>query len=145
MPMPLSQETRVKIIFHKKNGETNDDIAHWLRVNEKTVRRMWRLYKEQNSVEPKPHNKGRKPAFGQDVMEKIVKKIEEQPDVTLEELIDEFDLKISISALCRKLKKLNLNFKKRHYSPKNNNETMCKNFGLNVTHYYPQLQQTANG
>ena len=131
MPMPLSQETRNKIVFHKTNGETNVDIALWLMINEKSVRRIWRLYKKQNSVEPLPHNKGRKPAFGQDVMDKIIAKIEEQPDITLEELVEEFDLKISISALCRKLKKLDLNFKKRHYFQKNSNVKTFKNFVKN--------------
>jgi len=128
MPMPLSQEARNTIIFHKMNGETNTNIAHWLRINEKTVRRISKLYQEQNSVDPMPHNKGRKPAFGQDVMDKIIAKIKEQPDITLEELVEEFNLNISISALCRKLQKLNLNFKKRHYFRKNSNEKMCKNF-----------------
>jgi transposase len=131
MPMPLSQEIRSKIVFHKTNGNTNADIAHWLRINEKTVRRIWRLYKEQNSVDPKPHNKGRKPAFGQDVMDKIVARIKEQSDITLEELVEEFNLKISISALCRKLQKLNLNFKKRHYSQKSSNEKTFRNFAKN--------------
>ena len=131
MPMPLSEETRNKIVFHKTNGETNANIAHWLRINEKTVRRIWGLYKAQNSVEPKPHNKGRKPAFGQDVMDKIIARIKEQSDITLEELIAEFSLKISISALCRKLQKINLNFKKRHYSQKNKNGKTFKNFAKN--------------
>jgi len=94
------------------NGETNANIAHWLRINEKTVRRISKLHQEHNSVDPMPHNKGRKPAFGQDVMDKIIATIKEQPDITLEELVEEFNLNISISALCRKLQKLNLNFKK---------------------------------
>ena len=131
MPMPLSLEARNAIIFHKMNGETNAKIAHWLRINEKTVRRILKLYQEQNSVEPKPHNRGRKPVFGQAVMDKIIARIKEQPDVTLEELVEEFNLNISISALCRKLQKLDLNFKKRHYSRKNSNEKMCKYFDGN--------------
>ena len=128
MPMPLSQEARSAIIFHKMNGKTNADIAYWLRINEKTVRRILKLYQEQNSVEPKPHNKGRKPAFGKDIIDKIIARIRVQPDITLEELVEEFNLNISISALCRKLQKLDLNFKKRHYSQKNNNEKMCNYF-----------------
>ena len=131
MPMPLSQDLRNKIVFHKTNGETNADIAHWLRINEKTVRRIWGLYKEKKSVEPKPHNKGRKPAFGQVIMDKIIEKIKEQSDITLEELVEEFDLKISISALCRKLKKLNLNRKKRHFFLKNNSGKMFKSSAKN--------------
>jgi transposase len=100
-------------------------------INEKSVRRIWSLYQEQNTVAPKPHNKGRKPAFGQEVIDKIIAKIREQPDVTLAELVEEFELNISVSALCRKLKKLNLNFKKRPCSPKNNSGQMSSSFAKN--------------
>jgi transposase len=131
MPNPISQGMRNAIVEHKKNGATNANIAHWLMINERTVRRILNLQKNQGSVVPKPQNGGRKPAFGQDVMDKIIDKIKEQPDITLEELVEEFDLKISISALCRKLKKANLNFKKRRFSRKSNNEKMFKYFAKN--------------
>ena len=47
-------------------------------------------------------------------MEKVVLKIQEEPDITLQELIDDFDLGISQAALCERLIKLGLSFKKRH-------------------------------
>jgi len=120
MPMPLSQEIREKIIYHKKNGEKNAEIAKWLRVSIDSVKRIWRTYREKNTVKPKPHNKGRKPAFCSQKMEKITAKIKEQPDITLEELVEEFHLKISISALSRKLTKTDLTFKKRRCFVKSN-------------------------
>ena len=119
--MPLPMKTREAIIAHKLGGENESEIARWLCISKSSVTKTWALYREQNSVAPRPHNKGRKPAFGQEVTDKIIAKIKEQPDITLEELVEVFDLKISISALCRKLKKLNLNFKKRRFSQKNNN------------------------
>ena len=128
MAMPLPIKIREAIVLHKMNKEKETDIAKWLCISQSSVTKTWALFKQQNSVEPKPHNRGRKPAFGQDVMDKIIVRIKEQPDVTLEELVEEFNLNISISALCRKLKKLDLNFKKRHYSQKNSNEKMCKYF-----------------
>lgn len=124
MALPLVKEIREAIVFHKTNGEKETDIAKWLLISQSSVTKVWALYKKQKSVEPKPHNKGRKPAFGQETLDKIVAKIQEQPDMTLEELIEEFDLKISASALCRKLLKLNLTFKKRHYLQKSKNEKM---------------------
>jgi len=120
MPMPLSKETREKIIYHKKAGAKNAEIAKWLRVTTRSVEKIWKLYKEKNSIEPKPHNKGRKPAFCEKKMEQITVKIKEEPDITLEELVEEFNLNISISALSRKLKKKDLTFKKRRYSARNN-------------------------
>ena len=131
MAMPLPNKIREAIITHKLNGEKEAEIAKWLCISKSSVTKTWALFKQQNSIDPKPHNKGRKPAFGQDVLDKIIAKIKEQPDSTLEELVEEFNLKISISALCRKLQRLNLNLKKRHYSPKNSNEKMFRNFVKN--------------
>jgi transposase len=51
--------------------------------------------------------------LSEEEMNKVKKKIKAQPDVTLRELIEEYDLKISEPGLCKKLKKLNLSFKKR--------------------------------
>ena len=112
MAMPLSEEIRNTIIIHKMNGESNADIANWLLITKRSVSRIWKLYQEQNSIAPKPHNKGRRAAFCEKKMDLIAAKVIEQPDITLGELKEEFNLKITISALCRKLKKRNLNFKK---------------------------------
>lgn len=127
MAVPLSQDKREAIVFHKLNGEKETEIAYWLRISQSSVTKIWALYKNQNTTKPKPHNKGRKPAFGQDVLDKIVAKIKEQPDITLLELIEEFELNISESALSRKLNKIDLNFKKRLCFQKNNSEKMFKN------------------
>jgi len=131
MPKPLHQEIREMIIHHKKNGKTNREIGKWLCISERSVERIVRLQREKNSVEAKPHNKGRKPAFEDGVMEKITTKIKEQPDITLEELVEEFDLKITASALCRKLKKTDLTRKKRCYSAKDNCVPTSHGCGVN--------------
>jgi len=120
MPMPLSKEMRELIIYHKKTGAKNTEISKWLQITTKSVQRIWKLYKEKNTIAPKPHNKGRKSAFCEKKMEKIRTKIAEQPDITLDELVEEFNLNISISALSRKLTKLDLTFKKRRYFQRNN-------------------------
>jgi transposase len=113
MPMPLSQEVRENIIYHKKNGVSNKEISKWLRVTKRSVERIWKIYKEENRVSPKEHKRGRKPAFDDKMMDKITTKITEQPDITLNELKTEFNLSISISALSRKLTAKDLTFKKR--------------------------------
>jgi transposase len=62
-------------------------------------------------------------------MEKIREAIKEQPDITLEELVEKFKLNISISALSRKLTKLDLTFKKRHYCVKSSSVLTSNGFG----------------
>jgi transposase len=129
MPNPLSQQIRENIIYHKQNGAKNDEIVKWLRVSKGSVKRIWRLYKEEKSVESKPHKRGRTSAVGDKLMNRITVKIKEQPDITLAELIAEFALKISISALSRKLRKEDLTFKKRRYTRKNSSARMFNGFG----------------
>ena len=59
-------------------------------------------------------------------MNTIVEKIKQQPDITLQELIEEFDLKISQVALCKRLIKLGLTFKKRRFIQVNKNGSCLK-------------------
>ena len=129
MLAPLSQEIREKIIYHKKVGAKNAEIIKWLRISKNSITRIWKLYKEEKTVAAKPHNKGRKPAFCDKKLEQITAKISEQPDITLEELVEHFNLNISISALSRKLKKLDLTFKKRHFFQKSNSARLSNGFG----------------
>ena len=128
MPAPVSKEIRKNIVYHKKNGEKEEEIAKWLVINKSTVTKIWRLYREENTIENKVYKRGRKPAFCGKKMEQIAAKIKEQPDITLEELVERFGLNISISGLSRKLKKLDLTFKKRHYSQKSNSARLSNGF-----------------
>lgn len=111
--MVLSNEKRADIIRHLQAGESKEDIAKWLFVSVRTIRRIWCKFLTTGSYKPEPLNNGRKPRVSKEMMDKIVLKIKEIPDITLEELIEEFDLTISKSALCRRLIKLGLTFKKR--------------------------------
>ena len=116
MPKPISKETRENIIYHHKNGAKNTEIAKWLRVGTASVERIIRLYREGKNIEAKTYKRGRKPAVCEATMNRIADKIGGQPDITLEELKEEFKLNISISALCRRLIKRKLSFKKRRCS-----------------------------
>lgn len=70
-------------------------------------------YKKTGNIKPKPQNSGRKPLVTIEQMEQVINKIKFQPDITLNQLIDEFTLGISESALCKRLKVLGYTFKKR--------------------------------
>ena len=129
MPNPLPQSVRENIIYHHENGATNAEIIKWLRVSKSSVKRIIRLQRAGKSISVKEYKRGRKPAFCKKKMEQIEAKIAEQPDVTLDELVEHFKLDISISALCRKLLKRDLTFKKRRYSQRNNSAQMCNGFG----------------
>jgi Transposase and inactivated derivatives len=113
MAKPISNEKRADIIKHMQAGESKENIAKWLLVCVRTVTRVWNKFTVFGSYEPEPQGSGRKPLVSDKVMDQVVLKIKETPDITLLELIDEFSLPISESALCKRLIKLGFSFKKR--------------------------------
>ncbi len=111
--IPISLKDRERIILHKKNKQKNADISQWLQVSVSTITRIWSQYKSTGEYKPKPQNSGRKPLVTDATMTKVTEKIADAPDTTLLELIDQFQLGISESALSKRLKKLGYTFKKR--------------------------------
>jgi transposase len=122
--MVISNEKRADIIKHLQAGKTKEDIAKWFFVSVRSIRRLWHKFLSSGDYKPEPLNNGRKPKVSDETMKRIVLRINELPDITLEELIEEFDLTISKSALCGRLIKLGLTFKKRHSIQMNKNVTM---------------------
>jgi len=122
MPKPVSNEKRALIVKHIQAGEPKEDIAKWLFICVRTVERVWSKYLKTGHYKPEPLNCGRKPKINPQTMENIIAKIKEQPDLTLLEIIEEFNLPISQAALCKRLKKRGLTFKKRLFIQKIKNE-----------------------
>src|SRR5215469_17049322 len=112
-PILLQMKSEKKIIQHKQNNVNETDIAKWLIISQSTVTKIWALHKQTGSIQPRPRTQGRKPLITQQTMDQIIQKIEQQPDITLKELIEEFNLSISPAALSKRLTKLDYTFKKR--------------------------------
>ena len=113
MAKPLSIDLRKRIIEAKLRGDTEDKIAAEKEVNKSTVTKLWALYRKTGSYEARPNPNGRKPALSAEQLEQIARKIDEQPDITLQELIEGLNLPVCISALCRTVKnKLKYRYKK---------------------------------
>ncbi|MDR2700188.1 MAG: helix-turn-helix domain-containing protein, partial [Nitrososphaerota archaeon] len=118
---PLSIRDRETIVKHKQAGKSGHEIAQWLMIHRQTVSRVWQQFLTTGNVTPKPKNSGRKPKIASEIMERILSKIEKQPDITLNGLIDKFSLLISAAALSKRLKKEGLTYEKRLFSQKANN------------------------
>lgn len=113
MPAPLSKDMRKRIIKAKERGDSHEKVSRELQVSISTITRLLSLYRKTGSYEPRPLNNGRKPRLDKDMLEQIRRRIEEQPDIALHELIDEFSLPVSAPALCNIInKKLGLVRKK---------------------------------
>ena len=127
MPLPLSNDLRKRIIESKLRGDTEDMIAVEKEVGKSTVTKLWFLYRETGSYEPRPNPRGRKPALSLDELELVRESIVRRPDITLAELIDQLGFVLSVSALSKIVRfKLGLRFKKKRYSPPSSNVRMSK-------------------
>jgi transposase len=114
MPKPISNEKRADIVKHMQAGESKESISNWLFITVRTVERVWKRYQETGKYEAMPNCGGRKPLITDEQMSKVIEKVKEAPDMTLLELIEEFDLPFTESALHKRLKKQGLTYKKRH-------------------------------
>jgi transposase len=108
---PLPKEKRELIISAKKRGEKEDKIAMWLDISVRSVSRIWKLYQETESIQPKKQP-GKKPSLTESALNQIRETIRIQPDITLEELIETLNVPIKKSRLSVILIGMGLSFKK---------------------------------
>ena len=134
MPKYITNEKRADIIFHKENGKDSKTIAEFMQVCIRTVDRVWRDYKTQGKVQANVNNCGRKSVITSEQNEKILEEIKNTPDITLNELIEKFDLKITEGGLSKYLKVLGLTFKKKVLIQQNKSEQTYKKNANNGKH-----------
>jgi transposase len=96
--IPISKDKRDLLIAAKQRREKNGDIAKWLKITDGSVAVIRRLYQKTVSVEPKTY-KGRPTRLSGEMIEKIYKKVEPQPDATLAEIIEVLNLPIRLLCL----------------------------------------------
>ena len=113
MANPLSKEIREKIIKHTENGAKICEIVKWLMISRDSVIRIQKLKKETGSVDHRPLNRGRKPKITAEEMAAIEEELKVNPDITLQEMIEKFSLRIKKSALSKRLIDLGYTFKKK--------------------------------
>ena len=107
----VSTEKRLLLVSAKERKESAEDIAKWLDISKHTIKLIWKIYKKTGSIEPKA-NPGRKSCLSEEIETAIHKKIQNNPDSTLQEIIDELKLPIKKSQLHRWLSKNGYSFKK---------------------------------
>jgi len=85
--MAISTEKRSLLVLAKERNEKAEDIAKWLDISLPAIKQIWRIYRETGSILPKK-NKGRTSSLTADMEIAIHDKIQNEPDSTLEEIID---------------------------------------------------------
>ena len=111
MARALSNDLRERILQDCDAGETVSKVAEKYRVSERTVFKLRKLRRETGSYEPRTSRCGRRPKLTQR-REEIERTLRENPSLTLQELISQLSLDISVSALWKTLKRWKLSLKK---------------------------------
>ncbi len=120
---PVSNDKRADIISAKQRQEPVKSIKRWFNVSDSTISRIWNKYLKTGSFLPIPY-KGRKSDITPQQDEQIRLKIQENCDITIEKIISELQLNITVSGLSRRLEKMGLSFKKRLCTRTTKNEKM---------------------
>lgn len=111
---PYSQDLRERILATVARGEGSlREIAERFLVDVSTIVRLLKRYRQTGSVEPRPHAGGRRPALGDDDLERLRELIRERPDATLDELRDRLGVDCGRTTVARALKKLRITRKKK--------------------------------
>ena len=79
----ISNETRELLVAAKKRGEKESDFAVWLKINVRSVRKIWRLCRETESIQPKARL-GRKSSIDAATITRIQNAVKQQPDTKLQ-------------------------------------------------------------
>ena len=118
-PTPIELRKRV-VAARTEDGQSMGAIAERFRIPKGTVQNILERYRDSGSVEPRPQNPGRKPAFSAEDLRRLEKDILSHPDATLEELRGRSRVNVSIVSFHNAIKKLGFTRKKSRYMPSSN-------------------------
>ena len=113
---PTSLDLRKRIVAARtEDGQSMGEIAKRYRIPKGTVQNILERYRDAGTVEPKPQNAGRKPAFDEKALRGLERDVLRHPDSTLEELRDRSGLTVSLVTVHKTLKRLGFTRKKSLY------------------------------
>lgn len=122
---PTSLDLRKRVVAARlEDGQSMGGIAERFRIPKGTVQNILERYREDGTVEPKPQNAGRKPAFSPQELRRLEQDVERHPDATLTELRERSGVRVSLVAFHRTLKKMGFTRKKSLYVRVNNSGPM---------------------
>jgi transposase len=110
---PYSMDLRRRVVAACDAREgTHEQIAERFEVSDRWIRKLLQQRRETGSIAPLPQNSGRKPALNDRQTKRLGRLIRKRPDATLKELQALLGVKISISALDRAIRALDVTLKK---------------------------------
>jgi len=122
---PLSMDLRKRIVAAYLNGEgSHATLGARFCVSRSVVGKLVRQDREQGTLEPQVHLRGRKAAVRGEKEEELRQHLQEHPDATLRERIEALGLECSQKTMWETLRRLGWRFKKNRRVPRNRIEKM---------------------
>jgi len=111
--MDLRRRVWNAVVQRKQTGETIEGIAQRFQVSPQWIYKLQRRFSQENTLEPKPHRGGQPRKVSAELAERLCDMLRQQPDATLAELRDGLQIRGSIMAVFRALKRLGISRKKK--------------------------------
>ena len=109
----LHNEARELLVeAYEKIGNAKE-VAECFGVDKSIVYRLSRQKKATGSVKLKTNKRGRKPSLSPEDLSNIDKSIQEQPDITIDEIIEKLDLHVTNETVRKAVIKMGYVYKKK--------------------------------
>jgi transposase len=118
---PTSIDLRKRIVTARmKDRQSMGQIAERFGIAKGTVQNIIERYRDAGTVNPKPQNAGRKPAFCGALLKRLERDVLDRPDATLLQLRDHVGLAVSLATVYNTLRRMGFTLKKSPCAPRNN-------------------------
>ncbi len=109
----LHNEAReIMVKAYEKTGNAKK-VVECYGVDKSTVYRLERQKKRTGSVKLRTNQRGRKPILSQEDLSNIAQAIQEQPDITIDEMIEKLHLPVSNETVRKAVIKMGYTYKKK--------------------------------
>ena len=109
----LSEDSKWRILRAVQRGERVTEVARIFGINRGSVYDIVNQYKETGSLEIRTSQRGRKPELTKEQLEEIRQAAIENPDITLSEIKEKFDLPVTTECIRQKLHEMGFRRKKK--------------------------------
>ena len=121
----LHNEARKLLIEAWNKTHNAKEIAECFSVNTSTVYRLEKRMRETGSVETRTSQRGRKPALSQNDIQNIDRLIQQQPDITINEVLEKLQLHVSDETVRKAILKLLYVYKKKSLHASEQERPLC--------------------
>lgn len=121
----LHNEARKLIVEAWDKLHSAREIAKCFSVNESTVYRLVERRERTGSIETQTNLRGRKSALSQGEHQAIIELVDDEPDITINEIIERLDLIVCDETVRRVLVKAGYTYKKKSLHAKEQERPRC--------------------